>query len=242
MRSLRWFLLLGLLLLPAAAQADTMTFFSFGVSGADYGTGYITKKGNYVHNGSIVNSASLSPDGVLGRMLGFSDFNIFEAIGSDTITAGTTYTVADDFGFLYFDDLRIYSQVPSDVYYDINKYVAFSAALTLSTISFSADGLTMTLTGILSDWVAGKYAFDSEIMDLITSSDSADFTLVIAASSSIVDFLNSGKGANKLETTVQEGTISVHGQGASATPEPSTLLLLGSLMPLGWALRRRLRP
>lgn len=239
MKLFRLFLVLGLLLVPLAAQADTMASFSFGVSGADYGTGYITKKGNYVHNGSIINTASLADDGVLGRMVGFSDFNIFEAIGTDTITAGTTYTVADDFGFLYFDDLRIYTSLPDDPYWNFNHSVGYSAPLDLSTISFSADGLYMTITGTLSDWITGKDTFDSQVMDIIASNDPAEFTLVIAADSSIVDFLNSGKGG-KLETWVKEGTISVGGQASA--PEPSTLVLLGSLMPLGWALRRRLRP
>ena len=237
MKLFRSLLILGLLLVPLAAQADTMASFSFGVSGKDYGTGYINKKGNYVHNGSIVNTASMEGDGVLGRMVGFSDFNIYDAIGTD-IKAGGTYTVAGDFQFLYFDDLRIYTSLPDDPYWDFNKSVGYSAPLNLSTISFSEDGLYMTLSGTLSGWVIGKDTFDSELMDLIMSYDSADFTLVIAADSSIVDFLNSNKGG-KLETWVKEGTVSVGGQAAA--PEPSTLVLLGSLMPLGWALRRRLR-
>lgn len=238
MKLFKLFLILGLLLVPLAAQADTMASFSFGVSGKDYGTGYINSKGNYVHNGSIVNTASMEGDGVLGRMVGFSDFNIYDAIGTD-IEAGGTYTVSSDFQFLYFDDLRIYTSLPDDPYWDFNDSVGYSAPLNLSTISFSEDGLYMTLSGTLSGWIIGKDTFDSELMDLIMSYDSAEFTLVIAADSSIVDFLNSNQGG-KLETWVKEGTVSVGGQAAA--PEPSTLVLLGSLMPLGWALRRRLRP
>lgn len=237
MKLLKLMLVLCLLSLPSAAQADTMAAFSFGVSGQDYGTGYINSRGVYVHNGSIVNTASIAEDGVLGRMTGFSDFSIFEATGTDTITAGTTYTVADDFGFLYFDDLRIFGSLPDDPYWDFNKSVAYSAPLTLSTISFSEDGKHMTLTGTLDNWVTGAEVFDSELMKLIMSYDSADFTLVVAASSSMVDFLSSGQGG-KLSTWVEEGTISAGGQASA--PEPPTLLLLSSLLPLGWVWRRRI--
>ncbi len=237
MKILKIVLALGLLLLmPLSASADTMAFFSFGVSGKDYGTGYINQKGTYVHNGSIVNSASIAEDGVLGRMTGFSDFNIFDAIGSD-LKAGATYEVADDFKFLYFDDLRIWAKLPSDPYWDIDRYIGYSSPLALTSISFSEDGASMTITGLLDDWVAHKDAFSSEVMDIITKNDPADFTITIAADSSIVDFLNTGKGG-KLKTWVEDGTVSVG--GGTAAPEPSTLLLVGSLLPLGWALRRRL--
>ena len=30
-------------------------------------------------------------------------------------------TVADDFQFLYFDDLRIYTKLPDDPYWDFNR-------------------------------------------------------------------------------------------------------------------------
>jgi len=237
MKTIKMLLALGLLLLlPLSASADTMAFFSFGVSGKDYGTGYINKKGTYVHNGSIVNSASIAKDGVLGRFTGFSDFNIHDAIGSD-LKAGGTYEVADDFKFLYFDDLRIYAKLPDDPYWDVNRYIGYSAPLALSSISFSQDGASMTITGLLDDWVAHKDAFNSEVMDIIAKNDPAEFTLTVAADSSIVDFLNTGKGG-KLKTWVEDGTVSVG--GGTAAPEPSTLLLMGSLLPLGFALRRRL--
>ncbi|MCF8032054.1 MAG: PEP-CTERM sorting domain-containing protein [Desulfarculaceae bacterium] len=232
----RLLLTLGILLAPLSASADTMAFFSFGVSGQDYGTGYISHKGNYVHNGSMVNTASLAKDGVVGRMAGFSDFSIYDAIGT-SIQAGNSYDVLEDFSFLYFDDLRLYNILPDDPYFDYRRNIGYSAPLTLSSISFSGDGKNMTLSGSLANWITSSDAFDSEVMNLITSNDPAEFTLVIAADTSIVDFLNSKKGG-KLSTWVESGTVSVGG-GAS-TPEPSTLLLVGSLMPLGWALRRRL--
>ena len=237
MRLLRLLLVLGLVLSPAVAQADTMAFFSFGVSGKDYGTGYINSKGTYVHNGSVVNSASIAEDGVRGRMTGFSDFNIYDAIGSD-IEAGNSYEVLDSFSFLYFDDLRVYNVTPDDPYWDYRRNIGYSAPLSLSSISFSADGQSMTLSGTLANWVTSKDAFDSEVMDIITSNDPAEFSLTVAAESSIVDFLNSGKGG-KLATRVGKGTVSVG--GGTATPEPGTLMLMGSLLPLGWALRRRRR-
>ncbi|MCB2225329.1 MAG: PEP-CTERM sorting domain-containing protein [Desulfarculaceae bacterium] len=230
-------LLLLLLWAPSPASADTMAFFNFGVSGKDYGTGYISHKGVYVHNGTIVNSASLAQDGVVGRMAGFSDFSIYDAIGSE-IQAGGTYDVAQDFSFLYFDDLRLYNTLPDDPYWDYRHNIGYRAPLNLSTISFSGDGKYMTLSGSLANWTVGSKAFDSEVMEIITSNDPAEFNLVIAADSSIVDFLNTGKGG-KLATRVESGTVSVG--GSAAAPEPGTLMLVGSLMPLGWALRRRFR-
>lgn len=230
-------LLLGLLLFPAIALADSMAFFNFGVAGKDYGTGYISHKGVYVHNGSMVNSASLAEDGVVGRMAGFSDFSIYEAIG-DSIQAGNTYDVLEDFSFLYFDDLRLYNILPDDPYWDYRRNIGYSAVLNLSTIGFSQDGKYMTLSGALANWAVSSDAFDSEVMKIITDNDPAEFNLVVAADSSIVDFLNSKKGG-KLSTWVEKGTVSVG--GSAATPEPGTLILVGSLLPLGWALRRRLR-
>ena len=60
-----------------------MASFSFGVSGKDYGTGYINSKGQLraqrLHR---QHRQHRQGDGVLGRMVGFSDFNIYDAIGT----------------------------------------------------------------------------------------------------------------------------------------------------------------
>jgi hypothetical protein len=218
------------------AQASTISI-EFGASGSQLGRGRVDSSGNWVHNASRINGTTTPGDPAVGNQAGFSDFNLWDAVGFGEypLDYGVTYDFRDGFYLPYFNGDFLVWDEGADPY---NPYggAMFGGTLNLSTITMAADGMGFSLSGTLTDmWFDDSIA--STVLFDIANADSADFTMYVAANKDLVDRLNRGKGNTK--TKVVSGSISI--DQAQATPEPSGVLLMASALGCGLFLFHRQR-
>jgi hypothetical protein len=227
-------LALCLLALPSAALASTIEF-----GASDDGQGQPV--GVHLHSQGRVNFDWVpvnGPDSLTSEFWGANDIKIFEAIGQSYVQAGQTYTVSNNYGVsMWFDSSSLPNILSGDQ--SAGGYTAwdFFATMRLTSISFSADGNTMSIGGHLSNMLNNLTS--SAVLSDLAASDSPSFILNVTANtrtSNMITALNSSALSSWADL---DGTM---GMSVSTVPEPGSMLLFGSAAGLmGWLRRRRQR-
>jgi hypothetical protein len=225
-------LLLGVLLLPPAALASTIEF-----GATDPGKGQPV--GVHLQSQGRVNFDWVpvtGPDSLTSEFWGANDIKVFEAIGQSYVEAGHNYSVANNYGVsMWFDGSNLPNILSGDQSPTGYATWDFFATMQLTSISFSADGNTMSIGGYLNNMLNNLTG--SAVLNDLATSNSPSFILTVTANSrtsGMIAALNSSALSSWADL---DGTV---GLSVSSVPEPGSMLLFGSAAGLlGWLRRRR---
>ncbi len=231
-------LALGLLVLSSMAWASTIEFGS-----SDPGSGKPT--GVHLQSQGQVNFDWVpvtGPVSLTSEYWGANDIQVFQAIGQSYVAAGQTYNVANNYGVsMWFDANNLPNILAQDQTTSGYTSWDFFATMRLTSISFSADGNSMTVGGYLTGMLNNLTS--SAVLSDLASTDSPNFVLNITANSrstGLITALNSGALSSWADLG---GTVGMVINPPSSVPEPGSMLLFGSAAGmLGWWRRRQRRP
>lgn len=215
-------------LVLAQTAPASLVAFDFSASGRQLGQGRVDSNGNWAHNHSRISGTTTPGDPATGNLAGFSDFNIWDAVGFGEypLNYGETYDFQPGFNLPYYNgEFRVWHE--GDDPYSPRGPAMFGGSLNLSTITMATNGRGFSLTGTLTNtWF--DQSIGSSVLSDIANAPSADFSMYVAANKDLVNRLNRFKGNTK--TTVISGYISI--DQAHATPEPGSFLLLASALSM----------
>jgi len=263
MSRITWFVAAVALLLTLSAPPAQADNYSFGIASLNPVAGNMSssrKSDNVWYDLKWQAVTNLAPVGTFDWYFGLQRFDMYAALGG--IPAGLiagydkhgniipnldggTFDATASVEFAVAKDVKS----PGTSYYPGGQTPAYdppagdiglAGAFDLSSITFSAGGDQLTLSGVLN---------------IITAqSDFADFPSTMPMVITVAKISNNGPGQNNFINKYVDyarggaGTVNFDGATGSATggsagaaPEPATLLLMGSglLGALGWRRRRR---
>ncbi|MFH1033847.1 MAG: PEP-CTERM sorting domain-containing protein [Pseudomonadota bacterium] len=221
-----------LLALPTAAMASNIEF-----GANDPGTGQPV--GVHLHSQGRVNFDWVpvnAPASLASEFWGANDIKVFEAIGLSSVQAGQTYSVLNNYGVsMWFDASGLPNILSGDQTATGYTSWDFFATMQLTSISFSADGNTMSIGGYLTNMLNNLTG--SAVLSDLAASNSPSFILAISANSRTTDMITALNSSALSSWADLGGSV---GMSITATPEPGSMVLFGSAAGLmGWLRRRR---
>lgn len=221
--------LLCLMLLPTAVHASTFEFEGF--TWMDRGAYVRTWAGA----ASDYTSSSIS-DPASTAWAAFWDFTV-AGLAGPAYEAGHNYSVNKT-----VNGLEIWSSQPSDLYYVGGVKTVFSSSLNITSITLDQSATTLILTGRLAN-ISVDQTFGSAIFNDLARTG-ASFSLIVSTPKSMLAQLNN-TSRTRLDASYTAGLtndLRASMVAVAATPEPGTLILMGSAVAgMGWWNRRTRR-